>query len=159
MKAKIIFQVGLLCLIGGAQRLPAACRTTTAATANTEIKVIVPFAIAVGIPVAPLAPYFYSYQAAQDRGVRIEERESPSILAPRSSLLTQHCSACHSGAAPKAGLSLESIDTVALANRLRAVRAVASGRMPKGESLSADEIRALIQELTDPNRRDAESQR
>jgi hypothetical protein len=120
----------------------------------TEVKVIVPFAIPVGVPVATFAPYFYSYQ--QFQAPLSDFRPPNSDFTPHSELsaphlnssVETHCAACHSGPSPKAGLSMENVSTLSPIDRLRAIRAVATGQMPKGQSLSAEEIRSLITELS-----------
>jgi mono/diheme cytochrome c family protein len=172
---------GALFTAQSASHAAAACGATTATAANAEIKLIIPFAVPVGVPVAPFAPYFYSYQAGQGREAsgearatvqgreardegRVEEYPStatmtnapPSPHAARlsplersSPLVAAHCAACHGGAAPKANVSFESIEQLSIDNRWKAIRAIVSGRMPKGEQLSPDEIRALIEELTE----------
>jgi len=179
----------------------AACTPTRSATEanNQEPKILVPFALPIGLPVAPFAPYFYSaaqFQPvgqvfnlpAQASGVRSQELKVPArepltpdsqLLTPTSSpahlltgspahssdsrpptpetsslptvpqpLTTALCSSCHSGPAPKANLSLDHPDTLSLTDRLRAIRAIASGQMPKGSKLTDNELRALIQELS-----------
>jgi mono/diheme cytochrome c family protein len=155
---------------------PAACHPNNVAQGKQEIKLIVPFAVPLGVPVAPLAPYFYSSQAAQgardeERGARIRAEENrsninkaadsilPSIPAPRASLLATHCAACHGGPSPKANLSFALVDKLSIDNRLNAIRAVVSGRMPLGEKLSPDEVHALVKELSQTNRSVAEAQR
>jgi mono/diheme cytochrome c family protein len=157
----------------------AACRTKTVAKSSDEIEVVVPFAVPVGVPVAPFAPYFYSYQqtlAAPQTGYyqgRIgasgpmtpDDKTPPpdvtppipqspssypqasSVPPPPSSHVAMHCAACHGGQTPKAGLSLEHPETLNITDRLNAVHAVVTGRMPKGSRLSAEELQAVLAEL------------
>lgn len=133
----------------------AACRSSASTNTTDELKILVPFAVPIGLPVATFAPYFYS--AAQFQPPRasnpaptstdnepLTTDKSPS----NSDLVATHCSSCHAGPSPKAGLSLDHPDFLSLTDRLHAIRAVASGQMPKGSQLTENEIRALIQELT-----------
>ena len=146
----------------------AACTPTRSVSQanNEELKILVPFAVPIGLPIATFAPYFYS--AAQFQPVRVSNPPpsaagsagatgatgSASALPsldpePRTlNPLAAHCSSCHSGPSPKAGLALDHPDSLSLTDRLRAIRAVASGQMPKGTKLTDNEIRALIQELS-----------
>ena len=155
MKTILHSIVILTCIIASTAVCDAACHSGT--NTNQEIKVIVPFAVPVGVPVAAVAPYFYSYQQFQTRpeepsGVVVKAtapaRDSlPASRGLSSPLVAAHCATCHGGPSPKAGLSLESIDNLSDADRFKAIRAVASGRMPKGETVTADEVRAVIQQL------------
>jgi len=124
---------------------------------HREPRILVPFALPIGLPVAPFAPYFYS--AAQFQPVQVSNlppsaagsASAASVLNPEPRTLNPlaaHCSSCHAGPSPKAGLALDHPDALPFTDRLRAIRAVASGQMPKGPKLTDDEIRALIQELT-----------
>jgi hypothetical protein len=133
--------------------------------ASREIKIIVPFAVPVGVPVAPFAPYFYSYQQFQQPTVAVAgvagEHDCPNgsraqrgsadpsrSEPPVASLLAQRCATCHGGPNPKADLSLEHPDQLSAATRLAAIRAIATGRMLKNKPLTADDSRALIEELS-----------
>src|SRR5262249_54459669 len=135
--------------------------------------VVTSFAVPVGVPVAPFAPYFYSAQqfqpAAHISVIGGQELPSqPTVSATRpllppstlsdaatSNFRTQldspiaaHCASCHGGPAPKGGFSLERVDQLQASDRLKAIRAVVSGRMPKGGKLSNDEVRTILDELT-----------
>jgi cytochrome c553 len=162
----------------------AACTPTRSVSEGNgqELKILVPFALPIGLPVAPFAPYFYSAAQFQRVGqvfnlppgatgsasappAAHSARSLPAAAGiPHSSLdsspahlltsspaqsgIAAHCSSCHAGPAPKAGLSLDHLDALSLTDRLRAIRAVASGQMPKGLALTDDDVRAVIQELT-----------
>jgi hypothetical protein len=154
MNPKITMLAALLL----ASPLPAraACTPTRSASeaANQEPKTLVPFAVPIGLPVATFAPYFYSAAQFQpspasttDKGPRTTDLQSANQKGPNN-LVAMHCSSCHSGPSPKAGLALDHRDALSLTDCLRAIRAIASGQMPKGSQLSDQEIRALIQELT-----------
>jgi hypothetical protein len=139
---------------------------------KNEIKLIIPFAVPLGVPVAPFAPYFYSYQATRFHSASKEDAKSPncgntsaavtthqSPLTPVSPLIATHCAACHGGPSPKGNLSLDQLDKLSPDVRLKGIRAVLSGRMPIGETLAPSEVHSLIQEFTNLNRSDAEAQR
>jgi mono/diheme cytochrome c family protein len=68
--------------------------------------------------------------------------------AANSSLLATHCATCHAGTSPKANFSLEHLENLSSIDRLNAIRAVVSGKMPKGGQLTSDEIRAVVSELS-----------
>jgi mono/diheme cytochrome c family protein len=111
-------------------------------------KVAVPFAVPVAVPVAIASPYAYSY--SQFAG---DARQPTAVLtsshAPRSSsLVSTHCATCHGGASPASQLSLERVDRLSLADRLAAIRAVLTRRMPKGAKLDDDQLRGVVEELS-----------
>ncbi|HTQ40331.1 MAG TPA: cytochrome c [Pirellulales bacterium] len=169
----------LIYLTAVISQVSADCKTNK----GDEIQVVVPFAVPVGVPVAPFAPYFYSYQQVQGRVAGDENptngsmpisrpinpvpidipsaavsppasQFSPSVAGPsspdpqNSSAAVTHCASCHGGQNPKANLSLEHPETLSPTDRLKAVRAVITGRMPKGSQISTEEIHAVITELT-----------
>jgi len=144
-------------LIASPLAAKAACPPTRSVSKanNQDLKILVPFAVPIGLPVATFAPYFYSasqFQSslppATDNGRRKTDIQTPNYKSPTTDLITTHCSSCHSGPSPKASLSLDRPDSLPLADRLRAIRAVASTQMPKGTQLTDEQIRALIQELS-----------
>jgi hypothetical protein len=142
-------------------RAPAARRTKSVANVTDEVQEVVPFAVPVGVPVAPFAPYFYSYQQTQAVAAMVHHDEKTEALptatpesstlpptpAPSASIVVEQCAMCHGGQSPKAGLSLENPKTLSIANRLRAVQAVVTGKMPKGAQLSAEELHADSRKL------------
>ena len=164
MKSVAFFIVALIpALFASLSSGHAACRVKDVSNTRDEIRIVVPFAVPVGVPVAAFAPYFYGYrqfqvqaQGLQPLGLPQVQASAPSRSQLVDSLVTSHCAACHAGAAPKAGLSLGSIADLSASDRLKAIRAVATGRMPKRETLSADEIRAVIEELTAETQRRGE---
>ncbi len=160
----------------------AVCRVRTSGVASTFVAV--PLSVTVGVPVAQVAPYYYSYQAtaalsatsdSSDAAIdaiaakvvaklrQVEPHigasaESAALTPPRPRasaavmLVGQKCAVCHSGAAPKANLSLESISGLDCQTRLKAVRAVLSEKMPKGgPRLSPEEAGRILEELTQVN--------
>jgi mono/diheme cytochrome c family protein len=159
-------------LLGNPTAISAACRVKTEVVAANVVAV--PVAVAIGVPVAEVAPYYYSYQAtaaqpsplaANDAAVEaiaarvVEKLRSPNggsaaAAGPASApaaltLVAQKCAKCHGGSEPKGNLSLENLGLLDCATRLRAVRAVLSEKMPKGgPRLTADEAGKVLDELT-----------
>jgi mono/diheme cytochrome c family protein len=156
-------------LLGNPTAISAACRVKTEVVAANVVAV--PVAVAIGVPVAEVAPYYYSYQAtaaqpsplaANDAAVDaiaarvVEKLRSPNggsmaAAGPASAptLVAQKCATCHGGSEPKGNLSLENLGLLDCATRLRAVRAVLSEKMPKGgPRLTADEAGKVLDELT-----------
>jgi mono/diheme cytochrome c family protein len=155
---------GSILLAAGASPLSANCQTKVSAQSSGEVQVVIPFAVPVGVPVAPLAPYFYSYQQLQGRAADyvLPSSQPPAAAAPAapadappmvsapnpSSLVVAHCASCHGGQTPKAGLSLQLPSALSPADRLRVIQAVITNRMPKGSQLSSEERNAIIGELS-----------
>ncbi|HEY2827641.1 MAG TPA: cytochrome c [Pirellulales bacterium] len=162
----------------------AACRSKYVFNNSDEIKVIVPFAVPVGVPVAPFAPYFYSFQQSQSSAARYQSQIDPTTCAlpkenvapdsspsdsqfpssdPRSStpsplsIVAAKCANCHGGPTPKAGLSLEQPESLNTADRIRAIHAVVTGQMPKGKRLLPDELQAVTTELSTVSPHETES--
>jgi hypothetical protein len=147
----------ILSLIGTSSTVPlsAACRAKTIFNSGEEVKVVVPFAVPVGVPVATFAPYFYSYQQFQLKTSEPINSQPPSpTLSPSSvptaesaPLVSNHCATCHGGLTPKAELSLEHLERLTSAQRVKAIHEVVVGNMPKGGRLTSDEMRSVISEL------------
>jgi mono/diheme cytochrome c family protein len=123
-----------------------------------EIKVAIPFAVPVGVPVATFAPYFYSYQQFQAKAPELgaAQPSAPPAASNRPiaavSVVSSRCANCHGGVTPKADLSLEHVERLTAAQRLQAIGAVASGAMPKGSTLTSDEMCTIVKELAAPSR-------
>jgi hypothetical protein len=159
MKRSLFVSLVVVGLLASSSPLLAACHVVRVRNVHhhaAAAKVAVPFAVPVAVPVAVASPYFYSYSqfATEGRGARIEGREYESAAlsshVPRSSsLVATHCATCHGGASPAAQLSLERVDRLSLADRLAAIRAVLSRRMPKGAKLDDDQLRVVVEELAD----------
>jgi hypothetical protein len=150
MKRSLFVSLIAAGLLASSSPLPAACHVVRNRNVHhhaAAAKIAVPFAVPVAVPVAVASPYFYSYSqfAAPQRVANIEER--PRDLAGSSSLVATHCASCHSGASPAGQLSLERADRLSLADRLAAIRAVLSRRMPKGAKLDDEQLRGTIDEL------------
>lgn len=135
---------------------------------------VVPFAVPVATPVAVVNPtgVFYAYSplaathgasngdATADVWREFEEfrrwkasqtRKTADQQPLASSLIARTCLKCHAGSAAKAGFRLD--EPLAAEARLRAIRAVLAGRMPKDKPVSPTEIGGLIAELAqEPNR-------
>ncbi len=144
--------------------LSGACKSASITNTNDQLQVVVPFAVPVGVPVAPFAPYFYSCHKFQPQTtaygnpVSIAASTPPAIYpkttsasnaspAPTPSPIATHCTSCHGGPSPKASLSLEHPESLTESDRLAAIRAVITGLMPKGSALSAEDQRAVISAL------------
>jgi mono/diheme cytochrome c family protein len=157
----------LITWVTATTHLSADCKTKAVVKTNDEIQVVVPFAVPVGIPVAPFAPYFYSYQQVQgaiSEYATPPSNRMPAVLPDRPGLssaiadysststhstseVVTHCAICHGGTAPKAKLSLEHPESLRAEDRLKTIQAVVSGQMPKGSQLSSEEMRSVIAEL------------
>ncbi len=117
--------------------------------------------VAIGVPVAQISPYYYSYQAYAQQSAFDSSETTVEAIAARVvdklrggnpaaamaspaepsralqsrttsiSIVGQKCVACHSGPNGKAGLSLTNLAVLDCSTRLKAVRAVLSERMPK----------------------------
>jgi hypothetical protein len=118
--------------------------------------VVVPFAVPVATPVAVVNPtgVFCAYSPLAAMHGEYEEfrrwKESQAAKnaeqqARASSLVARTCLKCHSGAAAKTDFRLD--EPMAADARLKAIREVLSGRMPKDKPLGPAEISALVAEL------------
>ncbi len=173
MRCAVYLPICCLLFTVSSPRLDAACKVKTR-TVVAEV-VAVPVAVSIGVPVAAVAPYYYSYQQFAPSQVvdvesiasrvveklRQEQTETPPAtkrsgstdLKPQVSslkpLVAQRCIQCHGGADPKAGLSLENLPALACEQKLKAVRAVLSEKMPKkGPRLTSEEAGRILEELT-----------
>ncbi len=85
--------------------------------------------------------------------VQPQQPELPQPQAPPESnvgaLVRQHCGSCHGldKPAPKGGLYFDQGHGLECRSSLAAVKAVMSGKMPKGQQLTAEVRAALVQEL------------
>lgn len=143
-------------------------RQVVAQHTNVQAKFVVPYAVALGVPVANFSHVAYSYNgnpylssnAATDGQIKQAVKEAliellgdangnlttqGSTPAVKPSLIGQNCAACHTGAAAKGGFRVDlPLDDSA---RLRASRAVLTGQMPKGTSLDEQTRGDLLGEL------------
>jgi hypothetical protein len=158
------------------QTATAACRVKTVAVESSTVVVLAP--VAIGVPVAQAAPYYYSYQAYAPQAsfepgeatveaiaTRVVDKlrgpnSSPPQGAPSQplglrptavSLVQQKCAACHSGPQAKAGLRLDNLTSLDCGVRLKAIRAVLAEKMPKdGPRLTPEEAGKVLEELSAP---------
>lgn len=123
--------------------------------------------------VAYVAPVYAApvyYQAGKDieaeaLAEKVARLAVPKIIAQLStaqvkqqttpqSAISQHCSKCHSGAAPKAGLVLDGVTELACSQITKSLRALASEEMPKDHKISPEVKGAIMQELLDLERKE-----
>ena len=73
-----------------------------------------------------------------------QSMESPS--APTLAM-AQQCAKCHSGATPKAGMIFDGETALLCSQITKALRAIASDKMPKDHALTPDQKGAVMEEL------------
>jgi len=66
-----------------------------------------------------------------------------------NSALAQNCAKCHSGDSPKAGLVYDGVHELSCSSITKALRAIASGKMPKGKVIDSQTKGDLMSELLD----------
>lgn len=88
---------------------------------------------------------FLRYKASLKQNISTETIMPPQ---PQVSLVTETCAKCHSGATPKAQLTVTSDAFLSLDNFKKARNTVLSGEMPKGRTLSAEEKNQVVAELS-----------
>lgn len=74
--------------------------------------------------------------------------------APQSAI-AQHCSKCHSGATPKAGVVYDGVTTLACFQVTNALRALRDDAMPKDHKLTPEQKGAVMDELLNLERKDS----
>lgn len=89
----------------------------------------------------------YRQKGAFPETVPSEDKVSTDNSA-RESLITQICSKCHSGSAPKAQLTFTLDSFLDLDTFKKARNAVLSGEMPKGKKLTEMEKAQVVSELS-----------
>jgi hypothetical protein len=67
--------------------------------------------------------------------------------ASPKSAIAQHCSKCHSGAAPKAGIVFDGVTQLACSQITAALRSIADESMPKDHKVAAEVKGQIMQEL------------
>lgn len=172
---RLMMVLAVFGVVGLASSLSAACRVQRVRVVRqhvAEAKVVVPFAVPVGVPVAVVSPYLYGYSAFAtpadtasdpyaDRSRTATSASPAEAGLGRShrdplpeggrelvhSNVSTHCAACHGGATPEGQVTLERVDGLPLRDRLRAIRAVLSRRMPKGAALTDEQLRGVVEEL------------
>jgi len=80
----------------------------------------------------------------------VQALERPTAEIAGDSLIKAKCAQCHGTtlSEPKGGLYLDAGAPLDCAAALKSIDAVLSGRMPKGQQLSAEEVTGLVKELT-----------
>ncbi len=76
----------------------------------------------------------------------LRQQEAEALPPPANSVLAQTCAKCHSGPSPKAGLVYDG-SPLPCTSITKALRAIASGKMPKGKAIDAQTKGALMEEL------------
>jgi hypothetical protein len=67
-------------------------------------------------------------------------------ITPASVLLAK-CGQCHSGATPKGGITIDGVTAMSCELKLKALRAVADGKMPPKDKLAPEDAGDVLQEL------------
>jgi len=79
--------------------------------------------------------------------LRAELKTAPQQQTSKQSAIARHCAKCHSGAAPKAGIVLDGVTSLACSQITSSLRAIASEEMPKDHKLTPEQKGAVMQEL------------
>ena len=87
--------------------------------------------------------------ALVEKKLALRAAQPQQQTAPLNSALAQNCAKCHSGDAPKAGLTFDGVHEIPCSSITRALRAIASGKMPKGKVIDNLTKGALMDELLD----------
>jgi hypothetical protein len=83
----------------------------------------------------------------------VQQQRQPQvnhIPEPRQmvgNIVAEKCGSCHSGAAPKAGLTLDGVTPVPCVSVLESLRQIKDDKMPKGGKLSPEEKGLLMEAL------------
>jgi hypothetical protein len=85
----------------------------------------------------------YQQQAARSPAVATP----PPVPAAELNIVAEKCGSCHSGPAPKAGLTLDGVTPVPCASVLESLRQIKDDKMPKGGKLSPEEKGLLMEAL------------
>lgn len=158
-------------LLLAAPALAKPCRVVVQKQIVVANQVAVPFAIPVGVPVATAMPGGASYSANQYASPAVPPTSSlaaatagdaalfEEFLAWRAqrvqaqakaapTAVTQLCARCHTENTRGAGVAhftMNELDTCE--GRLKAIRAVLSGKMPKGIALDPEGVGKVLEEL------------
>lgn len=151
--------------------LPAlANRSAFAAHHQKQVIVANAFAVPVGVPVSPYAPYAYSSSQQQQQAYAAPPRSAEDVLAERLAVkiagklgltvqnevkalekptaFSQSCAKCHAKGDSALGKPELHFDQLTEAQRLKSIDAIVHDRMPKGGKLSPEQAGALIRELS-----------
>src|SRR5262245_8248981 len=87
----------------------AACKSTRSVSEehNQEARILVPFAVPIGLPVAPFAPYFYSasqFQPPRTNNLAHTPTDNGPLTTDKGpttdNLISTRCASCHRGPTP-----------------------------------------------------------
>lgn len=146
------------------------CARQAKADHRKRVVVANAFAVPIGVPVSPYAGYAYSSSQQQQQAFSAPPRSAEDILvdrlaekllgklaekgpdqiralAARQTATGKSCAACHSKADASMGKPQLIFSDLSDAQRFAAIRAVASGRMPPGGKITAEDRGNVIQEL------------
>lgn len=80
--------------------------------------------------------------------IAIPQRASvPPLPAEPRNILMEKCGKCHSGATPKAGLTIDGVTSMPCESVLESLRQIKDDKMPKGGVLSPEEKGLLMEAL------------
>lgn len=147
--------MALSCLMAG-------IATVDAGHNHHAVNVVTPFAVPVAVPVAPYSATYYSNQtqpytkpleSEEDRILRklarfmLEEQGSGTVkaLAEKPTLFASKCATCHNKNKVDGFRDLNALTSD---QKLEAIEAVVTERMPKGGKLSPEEVGQLMLELS-----------
>jgi hypothetical protein len=85
----------------------------------------------------------------KDGSAKPASKESRGSVGLRDSapVVVRRCASCHSGAAPEGGLFLDGRQELSASQITAAQRRVLAGEMPPAETLSAEEVGKVLQDL------------
>ena len=87
------------------------------------------------------------FTAYQQQTARSQAVATPPPVPAAENIVMEKCGKCHSGAAPKAGLTLDGVTPVPCASVLESLRQIKDDKMPKGGKLSPEEKGLLMEAL------------
>ncbi len=82
-----------------------------------------------------------------DKKLELRLSQSQQVKAPPQTMLAQHCSKCHSGATPKAGLTYDGITPLPSELAIAALVAIKDESMPKDHKIDPAVKGQLMEEL------------
>lgn len=87
------------------------------------------------------------FTAYQQQAARSPAVATPPPVPAAENIVAEKCGRCHSGAAPKAGLTLDGVTGLPCDAITASLRAIKDDRMPKGGGLSPEEKGLLMEAL------------
>lgn len=130
-------------------------------------KVVVPYAIPIGVPVALASPVAYANSATPQYSGPPKSAEDilldklADLVAKRlavqggvqalevKTMFSQTCASCHAEAKPDGRPVFGALESLTAEQRLAAIKSLKSGEMPKGSKLSPEDTAKLVGELLD----------